>query len=284
MTDAGRHDDNRRPKRDGGPVPPPEPLAVAVTDAHCHLDLMDGDVAENLAVAAGVGITRVVSVGVDLETSRLQTQYAQQFPGVWAAVAVHPNEAGAGRATDDVLREIEVLARRPECCAVGETGLDHFRTETAEGHALQEESFRAHIAIAKAVGKPVMIHDREAHDDVLRVLDEEGAPETVVFHAFSGDAAFARQCADRGYVCSFAGNASFKNAQDLRDAATMLPPELLLVETDAPFLTPVPFRGRPNGPHLVPLTMRVLAAARGADLDALCAQVQANASRVFSLT
>ncbi|HEY5335467.1 MAG TPA: TatD family hydrolase, partial [Mycobacteriales bacterium] len=212
-----------------------------------------------------------------------QAEVAGRIDDVWAAVAIHPNEAGAGRATDEALREIEALAALPQVRAVGETGLDHFRTETAEGHRLQEESFRAHLAIAKATGQPVMIHDREAHQDVLRVLAEEGAPDVVVFHAFSGDAAFARQCADAGYYASFAGNVSFKNAGDLREAAAALPAELLLVETDAPFLTPMPYRGRPNGPHLIPLTLRVLAETRGDDLDDLCAQIHRNATRVFRL-
>lgn len=274
---------SRKPQREGGPVPPPEPLAVPVVDAHCHLDLMDGDVEADLAAARGVGITSVVTVGVDAGTSRWQADLAGRLDDVWAAVAIHPNEAGAGRATDEALRDIEALAALPQVRAVGETGLDHFRTETPEGHRLQEEFFRAHIAIAKAAGQPVMIHDRQAHDDVLRVLADEGAPDVVVFHAFSGDAAFARRCADAGYHCSFAGNVTFKNAGDLRAAAAALPPELLLVETDAPFLTPMPYRGRPNGPHLVPLTMRVLAETRGDDLDALCAQVHRNAVRVFRL-
>jgi TatD DNase family protein len=274
---------SRKPEREGGAVPPPEPLVVPVVDAHCHLDLMDGSPEDNLAAARGVGVPTVVTVGVDLETSRLQVDLAGRLDDVWAAVAIHPNEAGAGRATDEDLRGIEALAALPQVRAVGETGLDYFRTETTEGHRLQEESFRAHLAIAKANGQPVMIHDREAHQDVLRVLAEEGAPDVVVFHAFSGDASFARQCADAGYHCSFAGNVSFKNAGDLRAAAAVLPPELLLVETDAPFLTPMPFRGRPNGPHLIPLTMRVLAETRGDDLDALCAQIDRNARRVFRL-
>jgi TatD DNase family protein len=262
-------------------VPLPPPLAVAVSDSHCHLDLMDVGVAEALAQARAVGVSTVVSVGVDLPTSRWQAEVAAREPDVWAAVAIHPNEAGAGAAGDEVLREIESLAGLPHVRAVGETGLDHFRTETAAGHALQELSFRAHLQIAKATGKALMIHDRDAHEDVLRVLAEEGAPEVVVFHAFSGGDTLARRCADAGYHCSFAGNSTFKNAADLRAAAAVLPAELLLVETDAPFLTPVPFRGRPNGPHLIPLTMRVLAETRGADLDELCAQVRTNAERVF---
>ncbi len=272
---------SRRPERDGGPVPAPEPLAVAVTDSHCHLDLMAGEVDANVALARSVGIATVISVGVDVETSRWQVEVAAQHPDVWAAVAIHPNEAGAGAATDDALRAIEALAHRPEARAVGETGLDHFRTETVEGHALQEASFRAHIAIAKASGAALMIHDRDAHDDVLRVLAEEGAPDVVVFHAFSGDGELARRCAAAGYHASFAGNSTFKNAAGLREAMAALPAELLLVETDAPFLTPVPFRGRPNGPHLVPLTVRAMAETRGDDLDTLCAQLRANAERVF---
>lgn len=254
---------------------------MPVVDSHCHLDLMDGDLDMHLAQARSVGVTTVVSVGVDVPTSRWQTEVAAAHAEVWAAVAIHPNEAGLGAATDEALREIEALAALPQTRAVGETGLDHFRTETAEGHALQEASFRAHIAIAKAAGKPLMIHDRDAHDDVLRVLAQEGAPDVVVFHAFSGDEVFARHCAEAGYVASFAGNATFTSAGALRAAAAAMPADLLLVETDAPFLTPVPFRGRPNGPHLIPLTMRLLAQARGADLDALCAQVHATAERCF---
>jgi TatD DNase family protein len=272
----------REHHREGGPVPPPEPLSVPVADAHCHLDLMDGEVADNLATARSVGVANVVSIGIDLETSRWQAAIAAARPNVYAAVAIHPNEAGTGAADDETLREIAALAALPQVCAVGETGLDYFRTETADGHAAQEVSFRAHIAIAKAAGKALVIHDREAHGDVLRVLADEGAPERTVIHAFSGDADFARACARAGYYCSFAGNVSFKNAAALRDAAAVVPDDLLLVETDAPFLTPMPFRGRPNGPHLIPLTMRVLAAARGADLDATCAAVGTNAARVFS--
>jgi TatD DNase family protein len=268
--------------REGGPVPPPEPLAVPVADAHCHLDLMEGEVAANLELARSVGVANVVSIGVDLETSRWQARVAAEHAHVYAAVAIHPNEAAGGAASDEVLREIERLAALPQVVAVGETGLDYFRTEGADGQARQEASFRAHIAIAKAAGTALVIHDRDAHRDVLRVLAEEGAPDRTVIHAFSGDAEFARACVTAGYYCSFAGNVSFKNAGSLREAAAAIPDELLLVETDAPFLTPMPFRGRPNGPHLVPLTMRVLAAARDADLDATCAAVAANAARAFA--
>jgi TatD DNase family protein len=163
---------------------------------------------------------------------------------------------------------------------VGETGLDHYRT-TSDGWEKQEESFRRHIVIAKESGKALVIHDRDAHDDVLRVLESEGAPDRVVFHCFSGDEDFARRCVDRGYVLSFAGNITFKNAQDLRDAAAVTPLEQMLVETDAPFLTPMPYRGRPNAPYLVPITVRALAVATGNTPDAVAAGVSATAARIF---
>jgi TatD DNase family protein len=201
---------------------------------------------------------------------------------VWAAVALHPNEAGRGAATEEALGQIATLARLPQVKAVGETGLDHFRT-ASDGQGMQEESFRAHIAIAKDAGKALVIHDRDAHDDVLRVLREEGPPETVVFHCYSGDAAMARVCADAGYYLSFAGPVTFKPNDDLREAAAICPADRLLVETDAPFLTPMPYRGRPNAPYLVPLTVRALAAVRRADLEGLCEALAGNSRRAFGL-
>jgi TatD DNase family protein len=257
-------------------------LSVPVLDSHCHLDIVGGDVGAQLDAARAVGIDTVVQVGIDVESSRLSARIAAEHDRLWAAVAVHPNEAGRGAATPDALAEIERLAGLPQVKAVGETGLDHYRTG-ADGRGPQEESFRAHIAIAKSTGNALVIHDREAHDDVLRVLAEEGAPDRVVFHCFSGDAELARTCADRGYWMSFAGNITFKNAAGLREAAASVPAELLLVETDAPFLTPVPFRGRPNASYLVPLTMRALAHIRGDDLDDVCGAVAENGRRAFAL-
>jgi TatD DNase family protein len=262
--------------------PAPEPLAVAVADSHCHLDIMGGDIPAQLAAARAVGIDTVVQIGVDLESSRLSARLAAEHESVWGAVALHPNEAGRGAATADVLDEIASLARLPQVKAVGETGLDHFRTGP-DGHRLQEASFRAHIQIAKDAGKALVIHDRDAHDDVLRVLREEGAPDTVVFHCYSGDAAMARVCADAGYYLSFAGPVTFKPNADLREAAAVCPVDRVLVETDAPFLTPMPYRGRPNAPYLVPLTVRGVAAARGQDVDELCHAIAANTRRAFSL-
>ena len=267
--------------RSGEPPPLPEPLPVEVLDSHAHLDLMDADVEQALAAARSVGIGTVVQVGVDLPSSRWSADLAARYDTVRAAVALHPNEAGRGAATDEALREIERLAALPHVTAVGETGLDHYRTESAEGHRLQEESFRAHIAIAKSTGSTLVVHDRDAHDDVLRVLLDEGAPERVVFHCFSGDVAMARTCADHGFFLSFAGPVTFKPNDDLRAAAALTPVDLLLVETDAPFLTPMPFRGRPNAPYLVPLTVRSLAQTKGLDLAELCTAIAANGRRAF---
>jgi TatD DNase family protein len=254
---------------------------VPVADSHCHLDIMGGDVGAQLAAARAVGIDTVMQIGVDVASSQLSAALAAEFDSVWAAVALHPNEAGRGAATAEALAEIALLARLPAVKAIGETGLDHYRTGP-DGHRLQEESFRAHIQIAKDCGKALVIHDREAHADVLRVLVEEGAPSTVVFHCYSGDAAMARVCAEAGYYLSFAGPVTFKPNDDLREAAAVCPADRLLVETDAPFLTPMPFRGRPNAPYLVPLTVRALAAVRGQDVDELCTALALNGRRAFS--
>ncbi|MEV3990343.1 TatD family hydrolase [Streptomyces sp. NPDC049837] len=281
------------------PPPLPEPLGVPVADSHTHLDMQSGTVEEALAKAAAVGVDTVVQVGCDLKGSRWAAETAAAHPQVHAAVALHPNEAprivlgdpdgwsrqgareaGGDAALDDALAEIDRLAALPEVKAVGETGLDYFRTGP-EGMAAQERSFRAHIEIAKRHGKALVIHDREAHDDVLRVLAEEGAPERTVFHCYSGDAAMARVCAEAGYYMSFAGNVTFKNAQPLRDALAVAPLELVLVETDAPFLTPVPYRGRPNAPYLVPITVRAMAEVRGIDEEAMSTAIAVNSARAF---
>ncbi|MEK2472090.1 TatD family hydrolase [Streptomyces noursei] len=281
------------------PPPLPEPLRVPVADSHTHLDMQGTTVEEALATAASVGVTTLVQVGCDLNGSRWAADTAAAHEAIHATVALHPNEAprivlgdpdgwsrqgarepGGDAALDAALAEIDALAARPEVRGVGETGLDHFRTGP-EGMAAQERSFRAHIEIAKRHGKALVIHDREAHDDVLRILREEGAPDRVVFHCYSGDAAMAEVCAAAGYFMSFAGNVTFKNAQPLRDALAIAPPELLLVETDAPFLTPAPYRGRANAPYLIPLTLRAMADVKGMTEDALASAVAANTARAF---
>jgi TatD DNase family protein len=279
----------REARRRGEFPPPPEPLAVPVFDSHTHLDITvheagmpaDSDPVEALvSAAAKVGVDRLVQVGVDLDSSRWGAELAARHPSVLAAVALHPNEAPRVDDLDEALRQIEALAAQPRVRGLGETGLDTFRT-SEEGRAAQEQSFRAHIAIAKRYAKPLIIHDREAHQDVLRVLDEEGAPDVVVLHCFSGDADFAAECVRRGFLLSFAGTMTFKNAGYLREAAALTPPSQLLVETDAPYLTPMPYRGRPNASYLIPVTVRALAETTGHDLDTLCAAISANGERVF---
>ena len=258
-----------------------EPLPVDVFDSHCHMDIaLEGEpepVEQALAAAKAVGVTRIVQIGCDLKSSRWAAEAAASFDDVHGGVAVHPNETTG--ITDDDLAEIARLASLPEVRAVGETGLDYYRDWADK--ADQQRSFRAHIDIAKRTGKVLVIHDREAHDDVLRILAEEGAPEKVIFHCFSGDAAMARICADRGYTMSFAGNVTFKSAAPLREALRVAPPELVLVETDAPFMAPVPHRGKPNSSALIPYTVRLMAEVKGVEVDTLCAAISATGERLF---
>jgi TatD DNase family protein len=278
----------RAARRAGEFPPPPEPLPRPVIDSHTHLDITlteggsggPGSVEAAIAFARGVGVDRLVQVGVDVASSRWGVEVAHRHSVVVATVALHPNEAPRRPDLDGGLREIEALAADPRVRGIGETGLDTFRTGE-EGRAAQEASFRAHIGFAKRYGKPLVIHDRDAHADVLRVLDSEGAPETVVLHCFSGDAEFARECVRRGYVLSFAGTVTFGNAGGLREAATVTPMDQLLVETDAPYLTPTPYRGRPNASYLIPLTVRALAETKNVELDELCAAISATGDRVF---
>ncbi len=270
--------------RDRTRPPAPEPLPHPVVDNHCHLDIADGDwlaTDDALARAAAVGVMRIVQIGCDLPGARWAVECADAHDSVVAGVALHPNEAPRLPDLDAALAEIEELARSSERVrAVGETGLDNFRTGP-EGREVQVESFRRHIDLAKRLDKTLVIHDRDAHDDVLRVIDDEGAPGRWVMHCFSGDADFARACLDRGAHLSFAGTVTFKNANSLRTALKATPEDRILVETDAPFLTPAPWRGRPNASYLIPVTMRAMAEVRGADLEALCAAVDANTSAAF---
>ena len=283
-----------------GVAPHPDPLPVAVVDNHTHLDIRRRDVADAiapeggderttqdvaaaLATAASVGVDRVVQVGCDLESARFTVDQVDRHPTMLGAVALHPNEipalAEAGR-LQEAWDEIEQLAAHPRVRAIGETGLDYFRTGP-DGHAVQQESFRWHIDLAKRTGKALQIHDRDSHDDILRILAEEGAPETTVLHCFSGDLAMARECVERGYHLSFAGTVTFKSAAGLREALAHTPLEQVLAETDAPYLTPTPERGRANAPYLLPHTVRVMARTLGVDVPTMCSAISANSERVY---
>lgn len=267
--------------------PAPEPLPVPVMDNHTHLDFPDGEapvgIAAALDAAAAVGVQGAIQVGCDLESSRFTVQAVEQDSRLLGAVALHPNDAplyAARGELEEALAEIEQLAAHPRIRAIGETGLDFFRT-TGEGLAHQRYSFRRHIDIAKRLGLTLQIHDRDAHRDVVQVLREEGAPERVVFHCFSGDGELAEICNREGWWMSFAGTLTFRNAANLRDALAVADPELILVETDAPFLTPHPHRGRPNASYMVPYTVRSMAELTGMDLGELCAGISANTVRAY---
>jgi TatD DNase family protein len=278
----------RHPDEKAADYPPlPEPLDVAIYDNHTHLEFADGenplDHFEQLDRASAVGVRGVVQVGTDLVTSRWSADLAAQDARVLAAVALHPNEApdlDAAGLLDEHLAGIAELAALPRVRAIGETGLDFFRTGE-EGRDAQERSFEAHIAIAKDHDLALQIHDRDAHGDVLRVLRRVGAPERTVFHCFSGDAEFAREVAGEGWYLSFAGTVTFKNAGALREALEVVRRENILIETDAPYLTPAPWRGRPNSSYLMPHTLRFMAEHLGMDASTLAAQVASNTEAVY---
>jgi TatD DNase family protein len=278
-----------QPSRRGEPEAP-DPLPIAVVDNHTHLDISRDDevigvedLGPVLAQAAAVGVDRVVQVGCDLPGARFAVEAAERHREVVAGVALHPNEVPALAERGELegaWAEIERLAAHPRVRVVGETGLDYYRTGP-EGVPAQQESFRWHIDLAKRLGKTLQIHDRDSHDDVLRVLAEEGAPEHTVMHCFSGGPDMARECVDRGYHLSFSGTVTFKNAKGLRDALASTPLELLLVETDAPYLTPHPWRGASNSPVLVPLTVRAMAGVLGVAVPTLCQALSENAERLY---
>ncbi|MEO0027525.1 MAG: hypothetical protein RL716_856 [Actinomycetota bacterium] len=237
-------------------APAPEPLEVAVYDNHCHLWI------ENLDLAESVGVKGVLQVGVTLESSKWCAELATKDSRVLAAVALHPNEAPLYETIqrlDDAIAEIAELAKQPRVRAIGETGLDFFRTDGEASLALQQHSFEEHIRIAKENNIALMIHDRDAHDEVVATLKRVGAPEKVVFHCYSGETDLAQICIENGWYMSFAGNITIKRNQHLRE----------------------PFRGRPNAPYLVPITARFMAETRGQDLNELCAQLALNTETVY---
>jgi len=271
---------------DRKPAPLPEPLPVKCADSHAHLEIVTNtepdhpEVRRVIEEAAQVGIDRIVQVGYSAEQSKWCVQLAELHKSVVAAVALHPNEAPIVNDLEAELAIIEELATHPRVRAIGETGLDFFRTEPA----LQERqrySFIKHIEIAKKCNKALVIHDRDAHRAVLDTLLEVGAPEVTVFHCFSGDAQMAAECVEKGYVLSFAGTVTFKNAPQLREALRIVPKELLLVETDSPFLAPMPNRGALNTPAQIPNILRFMAEERGDDLIELTNAISSNVDRIF---
>lgn len=298
--------------RERGWPPATEPLPAAVVDNHTHFPVgaeedpgvREGaeplSVAEHLDRAAAAGVDRMVQVGCDLDTLEGSVALAEKHPQVVAALAIHPNEAPlhAGvrevapdgldpavaprheTSLDDAVARVAELARHERVRAIGETGLDFFRGGE-RAREVQRAAFRDHIALAKELGLPLQIHDRDAHEDVVAVLLADGAPERTVFHCFSGDVTLARTCAEHGWYVSVAGPVTFKANDTLRAAVREVPLELLLVETDAPYLTPAPHRGRPNGPYLLPLTVRRLAEETGTPLTDLCRTITATSEAVY---
>ena len=280
---ADRH--NRDLDRKPGPIP--APLNSKTVDSHAHLELIHNSepdsplIKQTLDEAAAVGVDRVVQVGYSAEQSIWSVKCAEAFVGrVLAAVALHPNEAPVVDDLEKDLKVIEELASNPRVRAIGETGLDFFRT-AEDLQEKQKYSFRRHIKIAKDHNKALVIHDRDAHRAVLDLLIEEGAPDNTIFHCYSGDAAMAKECIESKYILSFAGTVTFKNAPQLREAVALVPIELLLVETDSPFLAPMPNRGSLNTPAQIPNTLRAIADVRGESADYLAAAISENAERIF---
>ena len=280
---ADRHNrDIDRPR-----APLPEPLPVPTVDAHAHMEIVTDaafdsqEVADVIAEAKSVNVDRIVQVGYSAEQSKWCVAAAEKWnTSVLAAVALHPNEAPVVADLEADLKIIEELAQHPRVRAIGETGLDYFRTPP-ELRKRQQDSFKWHIELAKKTNKALVIHDRDSHDDVLSVLLEVGAPEKTVFHCFSGDVDMAKICIERGYILSFAGTLTFKNAPALRDAVKLVPIEQLLVETDSPFLAPMPYRGALNTPAQIPTILRFMADERGEDVDELATAISNNCERLF---
>ena len=268
-------------------APLPEPLPVATIDAHAHLEIVTNTAADSVEVgevieeARSVGVDRIVQVGYSAQQSQWCVDAATKWDtAVLAAVALHPNEAPVVQDLAADLKIIEALAQHPRVRAIGETGLDYFRTPP-ELRSVQQDSFKWHIELAKKTGKALVIHDRDSHDDVLSILLEVGAPEKTIFHCFSGDEVMAKTCIERGYILSFAGTLTFKNAPALREAVKLVPIEQLLVETDSPFLSPMPHRGALNTPANIATIVRAMAAERNQDLGELANALGENGERIF---
>ncbi|WJG14742.1 TatD family hydrolase [Gordonia sp. Swx-4] len=280
---------NKAAKKRRRREPPPDPTPLpGLVDAHTHLAACGGRDAESVRAildhAQAVGVDQVVTVADDMVDARWAVAAAEWDHRVYAAVALHPMHAGD--LDDETAAELEQMVRHPRVVAVGETGLDYYwpgKSDDCASPEVQHETFRWHIDLAKRVGKPLMIHNREADRVLLDILAAEGAPETVIMHCFSGDRNVARECVDRGYILSFAGTVSFANADELRVAAELVPDEQILVETDAPFLTPHPYRGQPNQSYCLPYTARAIAEVRGVSEEEIARLSGANARRAYNI-
>ena len=276
-----------------GLPPLPEPLPRPVIDNHTHLSSTQEysglQVADNVRLAAEVGVTRIVEVGCDLPSARYAVELVTHEPNVRAAIALHPNDVArtylkhGEERLEAELAVIGQLARRSGVVAVGETGLDYYRTREDEGRRMQEVAFRRHIGWAKELDKTLVIHDRDSHDDILRVLDSEGAPGRFVMHCFSGDADFATRCLERGAWLSFPGVVTFGSAEPLREAALATPLDRILVETDAPYLTPEPFRGKRNDSGKLSYVIAKLAEWKGMDAADMERITFENGKRLYGL-
>jgi TatD DNase family protein len=253
-----------------------------LVDSHCHLGHIEADPAATVAEARAAGVDVVIDIGMGAEESGAAAERAGNIDGVFASVGIHPNDLTEFEADRDATMDtLARLVSDPRVVGIGETGLDFYRDRAPR--SLQEDALRAHIALARQVDRALVIHCRDAHASLLEILDDADPPERVVMHCFSGDVSFARECAERGFYCSFAGNITFRNADELRAAAAAVPLELLLVETDAPFLAPMPFRGKPNAPRLLPHTVEALAAAVGSAPDDLAVVLRSNSGRAFRI-
>ncbi|HZD73914.1 MAG TPA: TatD family hydrolase [Actinomycetota bacterium] len=250
-----------------------------LVDTHCHLSMLEEGVEAVLGRARAAGVGHVVDVGVDLESSRTAAANAGRFEGVSATAGVHPHDAV--RLTPETLRALRELLAGERVVAVGETGLDYFRDHSPRD--VQRAAFATHVRLARELDKALVVHCREAFAEVMAILDSEGAPPRVVMHCFSGDAAMAERVLAAGYHVSFAGTVTFKNAPRLREACAVVPLDRMVLETDSPYLSPHPFRGRPNSPERLAVTAQTVAAVHGVDVERVAEATTATAAHAFRL-
>ncbi|HEY5532367.1 MAG TPA: TatD family hydrolase [Candidatus Anoxymicrobiaceae bacterium] len=252
-----------------------------IPDSHAHLDMIEGDTAEVVDRARSAGVSPIITIGITIESSIEAVRHAATNNGVFAAVGIHPNDTAA--TTPEEFERLEEIARSSDrVVAIGETGLDYYRERTPADR--QKWAFARHAQLAKKLGKALIVHDREAHADVLDLLAEYGPTDTpVILHCFSGDERVLSECLQRGYFVSWAGPLTFKNNDYARRLAAMVPLERLLVETDSPFLSPEPYRGKPNFPERVRLVAETLAGVCALPLEEMEYILTENARSAFGI-